>query len=394
MLKSSTFKRAAVAAIAVAVAIPAAFTAPAQAASEIKIGLITTTSGPAASYGQAFVDSFEWGLSYYTGGKMSINGVKLSIVKKDDGAVPATAITQFKEMVADGTKIITGTAISGVAAQLAPLAEQNKVLYISGPAKADAITSSKTKYVFRAGNTSIQDFAPLSGVSPIRGKTVLLMVEDNAFGDGNIAAAKSLFGPKGAIFKEVKVPSTTTDFTPYSKKVADAKADYVFIAWSAATVAPLLFKSLAQQGAWAKSVPITGLAGTAAYDIYGAVFEGSKVILSSSYFPAASKTKASLDLAAAYAKSGKAEDLFTPTGADAARMVVQALTGNTGQDVSKMISNLEGFQWVGVKGLMKIRASDHVLIQPMYLAKLSKNASGKWVPSLVKSIPGVATPQS
>ena len=74
MLKSSTFKRAAVAAIAVAVAIPTAFTAPAQAASEIKIGLITTTSGPAASYGQAFVDSFEWGLSYYTGGKMSVNG--------------------------------------------------------------------------------------------------------------------------------------------------------------------------------------------------------------------------------------------------------------------------------------------------------------------------------
>jgi branched-chain amino acid transport system substrate-binding protein len=75
-------------------------------------------------------------------------------------------------------------------------------------------------------------------------------------------------------------------------------------------------------------------------------------------------------------------------------MVVQALTNNTAQDVTQMISNLEGYQWVGVKGLMKIRASDHVLIQPMYLAKLSKNSSGKWIPSLVKAIPNVQTPQS
>ena len=43
-----------------------------------------------------------------------------------------------------------GTGSSGVAVQIAPLAAQNQVLYISGPAAADAITGIN-KYTFRAG---------------------------------------------------------------------------------------------------------------------------------------------------------------------------------------------------------------------------------------------------
>ncbi len=393
MLKTSTFKRAAVAVIAAAVAIPTALTAPAQAASEIKIGVITTTSGGLASYGNAFVDSFNWGLNYYTNGKMSVNGVKLSVTVKDDGADAASATATFKDMVAGGTKIITGTASSAVALTLGPIAAQNKVLYISGPAKVDAITSSKNKYVFRAGNTSIQDLAPLAGLSPIRGRKVVLFLEDNVFGAGNGAAARLTLAPKGATFEEIKVPTATTDFTPYAKKAADAKADYIFIAWSNGATASLLFKTLDQQGAYAKAVPVTGLAGVATYDAYGTFLEGTKAVLSSSYFPGASKTKAYLDLEEAYAKSGKAQDLFTPTGADAARMVVRALTNNTAQDVDKMISSLEGFSWTGIKGRMTIRPTDHVLIQPMYLAKLTKSGT-KYAPSLVKTIQSVQTPAS
>lgn len=395
MSKFSTFKRAAIAVVAAAVAIPAAISSPAQAAAEIKIGVITTTSGPLASYGIAFVDAFEFGLNYYTGGKMAVNGVKLSIVKKDDGADPASATASFKEMVGNGIKIITGPASSGVAGTLAPLAAQNKVLLISGPAKADAVTSSKNKYVFRSGNTSVQDFAPLLNSSKsLANKTVLLFVEDNAFGAGNIYAAKLGLASKGVKFEEIKVPTSATDFTTYAKKAADLRADYMFIAWSNAVTSPLLFKTLNQQGAYAKTVPMTGLAGVASYDFYGQFFEGTPVILSGSYFPGASKTSASNALAEAFAKAGKSQDLFTPTGLDAAKMVITALTKNTNQDVTKMIDQLEGSTWVGIKGIMKVRSTDHVLIQPMYAAKLVKGGNGKYTPVLTKTYATVATPES
>ena len=88
-MSKSSLKRLAVAAISLAVIAPSM--APAQAAGEIKIGVITSTSGPLASYGVAYNEGLTWGLNYYTGGKMAINGKKLVVTSKDDGADPASA---------------------------------------------------------------------------------------------------------------------------------------------------------------------------------------------------------------------------------------------------------------------------------------------------------------
>ncbi len=319
---------------------------------------------------------------------MTINRQKLVVTVKDDAADPASATATFKDMVGNGTKVIVGTASSGVALTLAPLAQQNKVLYISGPAKNDAVTSAANKYVFRSGNTSTQDLVPLAGIKPISGRKVVLFVEDNAFGAGNIAAAKALMGPKGATFQEIKVPTSTSDFTPFAKQAADAKGTYIFIAWSNALTAGAMLTSLKQQGAFLKQRPITGLAGAATYNIYGTLFEGTNSILTNSYFGGVGKSKAAGDLAASFTASKKAQDLFTCTGADAAKMIVQALTGNSSQDVDTMISKLEGYSWVGVKGLMKVDPTNHTLIQPMFLVSLKKTAAG-YVPQLLKTINNV-----
>jgi branched-chain amino acid transport system substrate-binding protein len=362
--------------------------APAQAAGEIKIGVITSTSGGLATFGTAYNEGLAWGLNYYTGGKMTVNGQKLVVTTKDDGGDPASATASFKEMVGNGTKIIAGTASSAVALTLAPLAQQNKVLYISGPAKNDLVTSAANKYVFRSGNSSTQDLAPLAGIKPIAGRKVVLFVEDNAFGAGNIAAAKALMGPKGALFEEVKVPTSTSDFTPFAKKAADANGTYIFIAWSNALTSGAMLTALKVQGAFTKQRPITGLAGVASYNIYGTLFEGTNAILTNSYFAGAANTGAASDLATWYAANKKTQDLFTSTGADAAKMIVMALTRNPSQNVDTMIRNLEGKSWVGVKGLMKIDPNTHLLIQPMFLVSLNKSGSN-YVPKLLKTIASV-----
>ena len=385
-MSKRSLARLGVAVLSFAVIMPSM--APAQAANEIKIGVITATSGPLGSYGAAYNDGLAWGLNYYTRGTMSINGAKLVVTSKDDGGDPASATASFKDMVGNGTKIIVGTVSSGVALTLGPLAAQNKVLYISGPAKNDLVTSSANKYVFRSGNSSTQDLAPLAGIKPINGKKVILFVEDNAFGAGNIAAARALMGPKGAIFEEIKVPTSTSDFTPFAKKAADANGTYTFIAWSNALTAGAMLTSLKVQGAFAKSRPITGLAGAATYNIYGTLFEGANPIMTNSYFAGVGKSQAANDMAAWYIANKKTQDLFTSTGADAAKMIVRALTGNTSQNVDKMISNLEGYSWVGVKGLMTVNASSHLLIQPMFLVGLTKTSTG-YVPVLQKTISGV-----
>ena len=383
MFKKSSIKTALVAALAIALVSPVS--APANAASEIKIGVITSTSGPLKSYGDAYIDGLEWGLNYYTNGKNSVDGRKFVVTKKDDGADAASATASSKDMVGNGTNIIVGTASSTVAGALAPLAAQNKVLYISGPAKADAVTSAANKYVFRSGNTSLQDFAPLQNIKPIKGKKVILFVEDNDFGRGNIFAAKAYLAAKGALFEEIKVPTATVDFTPFAKKAADIKGDYIFIAWSAATTAGAMFTALAQQKVYATARPITGLAGVASYDTYGYIFEGANAILTNSYFPGVVKGKAATQLAADYAKAGKVQDLFTSTGVNAAQMIIAAVKGNKDLDVEKMITTLESLSFVGLTGLNKVNKLNHTLIQSMFLVKLT-NVNGRYVPTLVSTL--------
>ena len=383
MFRKSSIKTVLISSLAIALAFPMSSNS-ANAVGEINIGVITSTSGGLKSYGDAYIDGLEWGLKYFTNGKNSINGRKIVITKRDDGADPVSATASFKEMVSKGTNIIVGTASSPVGITLAPLAAQNKVLYISGLAKNDYITTPANKYVFRSGITSQQDIAPLTKLKPIRGKKFILFVEDNTFGLGSLIAAKAFLIPKGANIEEIKVPTATVDFTPFAKKAADMKGDYIFVAWSNPPSASALFTALDQQKVYASARPITALPGVDLYETYGTLFDGVSAIFTSSYFPGVVKNKMATQIAADYAKAGKTQDLFTATGVNAAQMISAAVKGNASLDVDKMITTLEAFSFVGLTGLNKVNKLNHTLIQSMFLVKLTK-VNGRYVPSLVST---------
>ena len=85
-----------------------------------------------------------------------MGGRKIELTLVDDGTDPVKAVAGAKDLSGKGYKIIAGTVSSGIALQLAPLAEQNRILYISGPAATDAVTGIN-KYTFRSGRQSYQD---------------------------------------------------------------------------------------------------------------------------------------------------------------------------------------------------------------------------------------------
>ena len=359
-------------------------TNPVYAVGDINIGVITSTSGALKANGDAYIDGLEWGLKYFTNGKNSINNRKIVVTKRDDAADPAIATAAFKDLVGKGTNIIVGTASSPVGLTLAPLAAQNKVLFISGLAKNDYITTPANKYVFRSGNTSQQDVAPLTKLRPIRGKKFTLFVEDSSFGLGSLIAAKAFLIPKGAIIEEIKIPAATVEFTPFAKRAAELKGDYIFVAWSNTSTASALFTSLDQQKAYVNTRLITALPGVDMYETYGALLDGVNAILTSSYFPGVVKNKIATKLATDFAKSNKPHDLYTYNGVNAAQMIIAAVKGNSNLDVEKMIANLESFSFVGLTGLNKVNKLNHTLIQSMFLVRLNK-INGRYTPSLIST---------
>jgi branched-chain amino acid transport system substrate-binding protein len=372
----------AVAGLALAGCAPTADQKPGVGAAPVKVSIITSTTGPLAGYGAEYTQGFKAGLDYATDGTGKVAGRTLDISYVDDAGDADKAVSAAKNAIGNGTKIIAGTVSSGIALAVAEQAAQNKILYISGPAAADAITGVN-EYTFRSGRQTMQDVATAGTfVGNLTGKNVLVFAQDTAFGQGNVAGVKAVLGAKGATVTGELVPEDATEFTPFAQKIRDAAPDMVFVAWAGATTGAM-WQSLSQQGVFDKIPIVTGLGDIASYGAYGAASEHISFL--SHYFSAAAGTDIEKTMIKFLAKNNEKADLFTPDGFVAAQMIVHAIKTGNGDNVAKMITALDSWSFDSVKGKLTIRAADHALIQPMFQAKLKADGA-TFVPELIKVI--------
>ncbi|MFB8024778.1 substrate-binding domain-containing protein [Streptomyces sp. NPDC056465] len=350
----------------------------------VKVGLVYSRTGLLAAYGKQYRDGFMAGLDYATKGTGKADGHPIEVTEQDDAGDPGKAVSAAKNLIGKGYKVLAGTTDSGVALQMAPLAAQNKVLYVSGPAATDAVTGVNA-YTFRSGRQSYQDILTAGTMlGDPKGKKVTVLAQDSTFGQANVAAVKAVLGAEGATVGSVLAPPSATDLTPFARQVKAGGPDLVFVAWAGAT-APALWTALDQQGVLSAGKVVTGLAGTASYPVFGAA--GTKVSFLAHYFPGAgggnAVEKAMLD---GVGKEGGTPDLFSTDGFTAAQMIVRAVEEGGATDTAAMAKALEGWSFDGVKGGQQIRAEDHALLQPMFTAKL-KGTGAAAVPELVSTEP-------
>ncbi len=372
----------AVAGLALAGCAPTEQATPSVDQAAVKVSIITSTTGPLAGYGNEYLQGFKAGLDYATDGTGEVDGRALDITYVDDAGDSDKAVSAAKEAIGNGTQIIAGTVSSGIALAVAEQAAQNKILYISGPAAADAITGVN-EYTFRSGRQTMQDVATAGTfVGDLSGKNVLVFAQDTAFGQGNVAGVTAVLGAKGATVTGELVPEDATEFTPFAQKIRDANPDMVFVAWAGATTGAM-WQALSQQGIFDLAPVVTGLGDIASYGAYGEASVGISFL--NHYFSGAAGTDIEKTMITYLDGNGEKADLFTPDGFVAAQMIVQAIKAGGGDDVQKMIDSLEGWSFDSVKGKVTVRAGDHALIQPMFQAKLV--ASGDtFVPELIKVV--------
>lgn len=346
----------------------------------VNVGMITSITGPLAAYGASYQQGFEAGLDYATEGTGEIDGIELNIEWIDDQGNPDTAVTQAKDVIGQGYQIIGGSAASGVSLAVAEQAAQNDVLFLSGPAAADAITGVNDQ-TFRSGRQTLQDVATAATfLDSVDGSNIVVFAQDNAFGQGNVASVEAVLGGQGATVTPILVAEDATEFTPFAQQIASASPDLVFVAWAGATTGAM-WEALAQQEVLADTTVVTGLADRASYQAYG---PGSGDIqFLNHYFPGATDNEASQAMDAYLEANGQEADLFTPDGFVGAQMLVHAITEGRG-DVDAMIGALEGWSFESVKGTLTIRAEDHALIQPMFQVRLVDDG-GTWVPELIET---------
>lgn len=330
----------------------------------IRVGIVTSTSGLLSSYGNAYLDGLDAGIDYATDGSGAVNGRPIELEVVDDGGEPDQAISAAVDLVGQGITILAGSASSGVAVQMAPFAEENEVLFISGPAATDAVTGIN-RYTFRSGRQSYQDVAAAASlVDDIEGATVLAFVQDSEFGTANVAAVEAVLGSQGAAVESVEVPLSATEFTPFVQQVVAADPDLVFVAWAGDTT-PAMWEAMEQQGVFEDYAVSTGLGDVATWPLYGPA--GPDILFLSHYYSTAPDNPVNEFMVE---HVGDGVDLFTPDGFVAGQMIVQALTEAEPEDVDGMIAALEGWTFDAPKGSQTIRAGDHAMLQPMFTASM------------------------
>src|SRR5919197_72314 len=353
-------------------------------ASTVKVGIIFSRTGALSGFGNEYIQGFRLGLRYLTHGTNKVNGHKLQITYVDDATDAAKAVAAGKDLIGQGYKILAGSTSSGIALQMGQLAAQNRILFIAGPSASDAITGLN-RYTFRSGRQSYEDVLDAAAFIPRNsvGKKVVVFAEDTAFGASNVAAVRAVFGGRGHTVSSILVPFNASDLTPFAQRLKNAGADLVFVAWAGPN-AIQMWQALQQQGVPSSTRLVTGLADRVTYPTLGPVLGGVN-LLSHYVANGPKKNKVNTWLVKTMKKNKQVPDLFTPDGFVAAQMIVRAVQKANGDDVDKMISALEGWQFLAPKGKQRIRPQNHAMIQPMFQVQLVQK-KGKWTPKVIKVV--------
>lgn len=358
------------------VASPAIVSTASAATTPLKIGVITSLTGPLAEYGQEWMRGFKIGIQYATHGTNKIQGRPVQIIVKDDAGNPNLAVQEARSLLADDkVDVLEGCANSASAIAIEPLAERYKTVYVAGPAVADDIVGKDyNKYVFKVSpNSYMESKAAVESLGD-KGAKVAQLAPDYSFGWDSVKAFKGLATKAG--YKDVLdvyASATATDFTPELEKIIQAKPKYLYVTWAGA---PGPWKAIQQMKLQEQGITIvTGIPNIAAISALFQGYQGMKGY--TTYYYTLPKNPINNYLVKQDKKQYKTvPDLFDPDGMAAAIATVTGVNkthGNTnGDTLSKAMA---GMKFQGPKGKYQFRVRDHQAMQNLYGVVL-KNEKG------------------
>lgn len=369
-----------------------AFLAPAVlAAGPIKIGIIQGLSGPYEIYGKAEVTGFKMGLEYFTHGTNKILGRDVELIVEDTQLKADRAKMLLTKLYSDDkVDLAIGPTSSGVALAILPVARDFKKILVVEPAVADAITGSHwNRYIFRTGRNSSQDAISNAAAVAEPGVSIACIGQDYAFGRDGIAAYKKAAEKLGAkVVHEEYCDPKGTDFTAPIQRIIEALKDkpkpkYVWVIWAGkgGPIAQLMSAGLDKYGIEIASggnvlavlkmmKPLKGMKGSIYY-----YYENPNNPVNDWFVKEHLK------------RFNEPPDFFTCGGFAAASAVVKAITEAGTTDTEKLISTMEGMEFMTPKGIMIFRKEDHQALQSMFAFQLEVKPGVEWaVPVLLREM--------
>ena len=208
----------------IVLAVTAASAACAQ--EPVKIGLITTLSGPGGYLGADIRDGFQLAAEM-GGGKLG--GIPVQVLVEDDGFKPGQGKQiADKFLKTEKVKLFTGIVFSNIVGATVPDILDAGAIYVSpnaAPSNFSGKDCNKNYFVVSWQNDSLHESAGQNATN-LGYKKAFILAPNYQAGKDALAGFKRYF--KGEIVGEVYTRLDQTDYAPEMAQIRAAKPDVVF----------------------------------------------------------------------------------------------------------------------------------------------------------------------
>ncbi len=372
-----------------------AFSAAANAQT-IKIGVVNSYSGFLAQQG----DEMEKGMDLYikTHQANLPPGVKIELVRRDDGANPETGKRVAQELITrERVQLLFGIVASPVGAAVAPLAGEAKVPLILTNAAGSAITRI-SPYVVRTSFTPWQFGVPMGQWSAKQGwKTAITAVSDFIPGhDAEGAFTHGFTEGGGKVLSALRFPPANPDFAPFVQRIKDAKPDVAFLWVPAGAQASGMLKAIRDLGVRTAGTKIVATQDLVPDEELANIGEVGDGVVSAGNWTSTSDRPANKAFLAAWEKEyqGKAvADFLSVDAWDGMDMVFDLINQTkgkfTGEEAIKYFSTWKSDK--SPRGPISIDPAEREIVQNVYIRR-SEFKNGKLVNTDIDTIPDVKDP--
>lgn len=351
----------------------AAVASPALAQQPVKIGMITTLSGPGGYLGQDIRDAFKLAIDM-GGGKLG--GVPVELVVEDDALKPGQGKQIAEKMLkTDGIKIMTGIVFSNVAGATVPDIVDAGALYVSpnaAPSNFAGKECNENYFVVSWQNDSLHESAGQLATN-LGYKKAFVLAPNYQAGKDALTGFKRLF--KGEVIGEVYTRLDQTDFAAEMAQIRSANPDVVFQFHPGGL--GIAFLRQYQQAGLLGKVPMVLAEPSLDATTLKAVGDSALGLSVTAHWNTDFDNASNKAFVEAWTKAyNRVPTYYASQGYDAALAIASALKATGGKaDVPALRKALAKADFQSVRGAFKFGVNQHP-VQDWYALKVEKGADG------------------
>ncbi|MBL8532743.1 MAG: ABC transporter substrate-binding protein [Betaproteobacteria bacterium] len=368
----------------IAAAVLAGIAAHAPAADQIKIGFMSTLSGPSAALGIDIRDAFNLALKA-NGGKLG--GLPAEVIVADDQMNPDTGKQLATRLLKkDRVDVVTGIVFTNVMLAVNPAVMENQTFMVSANAGPGALSGEGCNPYFYAASWQNDGYHEAAGqFATSKGyKSVVLLAPNYPAGKDALTGFKRLF--KGQVIDEIYTKLGQLDFAAELAQVRAAKPEAVYI-FQPGGMGINFIKQWVAAGLNKQMVLVTP-GFSADEDVIKAVGDPMLGMYNTAHWAHDLGNAENRKFVADFQKEyGRTPTVYAAQGYDTARMLDAAVRDAKGkiEDKAAFGKALAAANFKSVRGEFKFNVN-HFPIQNYYLRQIWKDPSGRITNKLVSTV--------